>query len=109
MIDVDISAFYDFYRQLNTDTVDANDNPETDFPNINFDNGLNDSITISDIQTIDKLKNGKAAGLDQVTKEYIKGSSTLLIPLYHKLFNCILNTVFFWPDSWVTGCIVPIY
>jgi hypothetical protein len=79
------------------------------FPNIYFDYGLNNSTAISEIQRAnDKRKNGKATGLDQVTNEYIKGSSTLLIPLHHKFLTCILNSVFL-PNFWLAGCIVPIY
>ena len=74
-----------------------------------YDNILNGVISESEIsETITKLKNNKAPGSDGILNEYLKNSSPLLIPIYFKLFNIILDTGIL-PDSWTLGIIKPIY
>ena len=60
------------------------------------------------LKCISKLKSNKAAGIDNITNEYIKSSQHILCPLYVKLFNKVLNTGYI-PQDWLVGIIVPIY
>ena len=57
---------------------------------------------------VKKLKNNKAAGIDEILNEFIKCSIDIMIPLYIKLFNKVLDTGEI-PDDWLTGMIIPIY
>ena len=45
---------------------------------------------------------------DHVLNEYLKYSKAVLLPIYCKLFNLILNTGFI-PEAWSKGTILPIY
>ena len=55
-----------------------------------------------------KKKKKKPPWADGILNDYFKNSSPLLIPIYFKLFNIILNTGIL-PDSWTLGIIKPIY
>lgn len=58
---------------------------------------------------ISKLKNSKTPSpLDKILNEYIKATKEVLIPVYCKLFNCVLETGLI-PQSWLEGFIVPIF
>ena len=106
---VDMSVFYEYYKTLNKNNVNVNHTPEPEYPNVEIENNLDEEITMDEIRkVIHKLKSNKASGLDKITNEYIKNSCVILLPLYHRLFNTILNTGCL-PDSWLVGCIVPIY
>ena len=63
---------------------------------------MNQPITESEI-----LKNSKASGAD-ILNELIKSSVHLLLSIYCKLFNVVLDTDII-PDSWSIGIIKPIY
>ena len=54
------------------------------------------------------MKNGKSAGLDNITNKYIKSSCTEYLPFYHTLFNTVFNSGVL-PTSWLTGYIIPLY
>ena len=55
------------------------------------------------------LQNSKTPSqTDNILNEYIKSTKTLLLPLYVKLFNSVLDTGFI-PDTWLKGTIIPIY
>ena len=81
---------------------------------INFDLNNNDEILNSKItrdeilHNINKLKNGKATGHDEIANEYIKSTKHILLPTYELLFNTILDTGYF-PEQWTIGIIKPIY
>ena len=45
------------------------------------------------LENINKLKNNKAAGVDQICNEYIKNTKDIMIGIYEKLFNLVF---FFW-------------
>jgi len=73
--------------------VDYADVPHAEYPNIVNENELDNCITEQEIKkTISKLKNGKSCGIDNVTNEYIKSSCDILMPIYVKHFNTVLNT-----------------
>ena len=108
--DIPIDTLYHYFKTINANTnLDTDD--EIDGIDINelcehplYDNILNGVIS----ETITKLKNNKAPGPDGILNEYLKNSSPLLIPIYFKLFNIILDTGIL-PGSWTLGIIKPIY
>ena len=55
-----------------------------------------------------KLKNKKSPFVDKIRNEMIKASFELLMPIYIKLFNLILQSGKM-PDIWCQGLITPIY
>ena len=57
---------------------------------------------------VNKLKNNKAVGIDRILNEFIKCSIDIMIPLYVKLFNKILDSGEI-PEDWLVGLIIPIY
>ena len=77
-----------------------------EIPGFNF---INDPITTEEIRlSVSNLTNGKACGLDNILNEHIKTSLHIMMPIYHKYFNLILNTGKI-PNSWTKGCIIPIF
>lgn len=54
------------------------------------------------------MKRSKSPGIDSVLDEYIKNTKHILLPLYVRLFNIILDTGNI-PTSWVEGSIIPVY
>ena len=60
------------------------------------------------MNAIRKLKDNKAAGYDHVLNKHIKATAPIMINIYEKLFNLILDSGHFL-SSWVTGIIKPIY
>ena len=54
------------------------------------------------------VKNNKASGIDDIVNEHLKSTLDLLLPVYFKLFNLILNSGNI-PESWLTGIVKPIY
>ena len=70
---------------------------------------LNRIITENEIQScINRLKNHKAPGPDNILNEYIKISADILMQIYLKTFNLIFSTGLF-PDTWSQGLIIPIH
>ena len=59
-------------------------------------------------QAIDKLKNGKAAGIDGTSPEILKLAKPKITSYLTKLFNGIYTKSFF-PTDWITSIIVPIH
>ena len=70
---------------------------------------LDKFITAEEIlKVIRNLKNNKAAGPDYILNEYIVATKELLLPLYVKLFNRVLDSGKI-PVDWLIGWIVPIF
>ena len=57
---------------------------------------------------IDRLKKGKAGGLDEVSPELIQTCKGRLIEFFYKLFNKLFNTSYF-PINWAAAIVVPLY
>ena len=94
---------------MNENNSDNDVPPNANYPNIIFANELNSEISQSEIlKAIKALKNNKTPGVDRVLNEYIKQTSTMFLPIYHKLFNMIFDSGIL-PDSWLVGIIKPIY
>ena len=108
----DLNEFYEHFKNIN---ATSNIDPENDIPLTppDFDNDgeeiLNCEITESEIRKcIRNLKNSKSPVTDDVLNEYLKCTSTLLMPLYVLLYNNILETGIM-PSKWVEGIIIPIF
>ena len=110
--DIDIETFFEYFKNLNyTEIVD--DDVEFDLNDICdndvYDELLNRVITELEIcEAIKDLKNNKAPGLDRIVNEYLKNSPPILISLYCKLFNVVLDTGII-PTSWTSGIIKPVF
>ena len=93
--------FNDFYKKINENEIIDPNVPESDFPQFTEESYLNSEITVDEIaQAIRNIKNKKATGLDRIANEYIKSTSNLFLPVYHKLFNTVLDTAIL-PDAWL--------
>ena len=94
---VEIETFYDYFKKLNAGDEDVNDHEEININDICnnpvYDEILNGKITELEMtEAIRELKNNKAPGTDNILNEYLKYSSPLLISLYCKVFNLVLDS-----------------
>ena len=107
-----IQEFYEHFQSVYASTEES---IEDEFP---FDdNFMRDTTEFLDLpiseteieKCIKNMQNGKSPSpTDQITNEYIKTTMHMLMPVYTKLFNCVLETGFL-PESWLTGTIIPIF
>ena len=82
--------FYNFFKELNS-CNDLNHDATIDSPPFNpeLDNPIRkDEI----IKCIKKLKSNKASGIDNISNEFIKASSELMIDIYVSLFNMVFSS-----------------
>lgn len=110
-----LESFLDFFKNLNTPETEGSEEETLTaelLTNIDLDDDnqlLNMPITEEEIsKCINKLKNSKLPGSDQILNEYIKNAKPKLLPLYTKLFNLIFETGII-PENWVEGMMKPIY
>ena len=81
---------------------------KNEYVNLNQED-LISRFTVEEVSCIiKKLKNSKACGADLVLNEFLKATGPILVPLYTKLFNLILQTGFI-PEKWVIGIIKPLF
>lgn len=106
----DSFELYDHFKKLNQEDASAADEVNLNGhlqPNNN--DILEAPFTPEEIvKVIKTLKNNKSVGIDGIMNEYIKATQALMVKVYTKLFNNILDTGEL-PSSWLTGLIVPIY
>ena len=106
-----ISEFFAHFQSLN-DAPTIPENIEIEMKDISNSSEiceLDTTITGEEIvYCIKHLKNNKSTGDDSILNEYIKASADIMINIYVKLFNSVLNSGII-PDSWVTGIILPLY
>jgi exonuclease III len=109
-IPIKTDEFYNHFRDLNNANVDeAVESDIVEHGGIEFNVELNAPFTTGEInKCIIKLKNNKAYGTDLILNEYLKSSSSKMLPIYEKLFNLVLNTGFV-PNAWLSGIIKPLY
>lgn len=73
------------------------------------DDIINGPITEDEINMhLHKLKNGKAAGIDGISGEFLKYAPDQLMPLLYPLYNNIFENSD-WPNIWADGIINPIH
>ena len=100
---------YEHFKNINCGESDSSNFPVTTaFVRTNYE--LNSPKLSSETEScISNLNNGKACSpIDNILTEYIKNTKDLLLPLYTKLFNCVLDAGFL-PISWVKGVIIPVF
>ena len=69
----------------------------------------NVDVSTDEVQkTVDRLKMGKATGMDEVAAEYIRSGGYVCVEWMVRLFNVCLNSGCV-PSEWKVGCIVPLY
>jgi hypothetical protein len=78
---------------------------EEEIPNNFLDEPISEVEVLSAAK---KLKNNKSAYSDRIKNEMLKCSVKILLKLYQKLFNLVLETGHF-PDQWCEGLITPIF
>ena len=102
--------FYHFRTSCNADNpVVTPTLPTAHYTDTSNNEILNSDITENEVKkAILKLKNGKAAGDDNVLNEYIKCSADIMIQTYTNLFNEILHSGIY-PSAWSLGTVVPIF
>ena len=90
--------------------VDINDTvPNTDIDDNSTNEEINSPITVDDIiEAVKILKNNNYPGNDDLLNEHLKSSLHLMLPIYLKLFNIILDSGVV-PDTSLIGNIIPIY
>ena len=97
--------FEKVYKDTSDDSVDSG---EIDF-NSNLPDWYNDPISKDEImKAIKELKCNKAHGIDGVLNEYIKCTADLMIDIWVKLFNRILDSGEISSD-WLIGIIITLY
>ena len=90
-------------------TEEGNDTEQNTHYEVYDDNLLNAPISSDEIiKACSKLKDNKSPGGDNIVNEYIKASIPVMINVYTKLFNKILDSGVF-PDAWSSGIIMPVY
>ena len=73
------------------------------------DHDLNKPISKEEIErAINKLKCGKAPGIDGVTAEMLKAGDKIVLDFFEKLFNQIFNEGIY-PTEWAKAIVVPIF
>ena len=102
----------DWYNHF-SDVFDSNQAHENEDLEHVFDsvqcNTLDDQISVGEIKiALNKLKNKKAAGPDNIIGEFYKNAGDVILPFLHKFFNYIFEHGLF-PDSWCTAIIQPLH
>ena len=112
---ISMESLFNFFKTLNINDIDVTQQQPADLDAQNDVNGnnntqvLNDPITESEIfESIKTLKLNKSSGNDDIVNEYIISTKHIMMPIYIKLFNAILETGTI-PTDWLTGIIIPIY
>ena len=109
--DISLESLYEHFKNLNVDNSPSDDDIDINLSNLTpeMEVLLNSHITEDEIRSVvQKLKNGKSAGLDDVLNEYIKYTLDDMIHIYVLLFNIILDTGIV-PEAWTKGIMIPIY
>ena len=106
---INIEALYDHFKSLNEDPHMNNANFDANQILIEGEGLLNDDFTDIEINDlINKLKNNKSSGIDNIINEFIKHSPPIFKELLTKLFNVILRTGII-PTNWCLSFISPIF
>ena len=106
---IDITSLYNHFKILNEDPNNVDSSIDINEISLEGDEALNNDFTATEINNlINKLKNNKSNGIDNIINEFIKFSPNEYKLLIVKLFNTILKTGII-PSSWNISFISPIY
>ena len=108
-----LSELHTFFKNLNSCNDSYDDSNENAGPELETMREINEEINqpISNgeiLLAINKIKNNKSPGSDNILNEHIKCTTDMFLPIYTKLFNLVLDTGIV-PESWALGDILPIY
>ena len=107
--DIGLKPLYDHFKMMNEVVNPPNASFNIDNISVEGDEALNTDFTYTEINNlINKLKNNKSCGIDNIVNEFIKFSPNEYKLLLVKLFNLILKTGII-PTSWGISFISPIY
>ena len=97
-----LKDMFEYFKNINSENTNVNNhNSEEQHSNISkdsFDHDFNDSIlnceiSIDEIKSdIDKLKNGKACGDNNIVNEYLQSSVDCMMNVYYILFNMVFKS-----------------
>ena len=106
---ITIKPLYDHFKALGDQSLPNQGNITIDDIPDEGDEILNNDFTIIELnKLINKLKNNKASGIDNIINEFLKHSPESYKHLLLKLFNVILKTGII-PTDWCISFISPIY
>ena len=78
-------------------------------PSLNQSVDIDSPIAMSEVvSAINSIKNGKAAGLDQIRPEMVKSLNEENIKRLCEMYNMAFNSSIC-PKAWQRGCIIPLY
>ena len=107
--DIGLQPLYEHFKQINNIPNQENINFDPNNISVEGDEALNEDFTPTEINNlINKLKNNKSCGIDNIINEFIKFSPNDYKLLLIKLFNTILQTGII-PSTWSISFISPIY
>ena len=90
---INIEALYNHFKTLNEDSNSSDINFDASQISLEGEGLLNNDFTYIEIDNlINKLKNNKSTGVDNIINEFIKYSPPEFKYLLTKLFNVILRT-----------------
>ena len=109
-IAVDSNELYNHFKNLSSGVCDKDEESNILRQGMSNSNDSLDGLFTQEeiMKCIRKLKNNKSSGLDLIINEYLKYTSDLMLPIYEKLFNVILETGII-PSDWLEGMIIPLY
>ena len=106
---ITIKPLYDHFKALGDQPPSNQGNITVDSIPDEGDEILNNNFTIIELnKLINKLKNNKSSGIDNIINEFLKYSPESYKHLLLKLFNVILKTGII-PTDWCISFISPIY
>ena len=99
--------FNHFQKVLEQDNQDQDS--DDDFENCGSDVYYDRPVMREEVLlAIQRLKNGKAAGLDGITGELLKHAGHLAVDFLVKFFNVLFECGIY-PDSWTESIIIPLF
>ena len=106
---VHINDLYKHFKDLNENSDASFNEFDTNRIMINNNNEINSDFTLDEVDNmVNKLKNNKANGIDNVINEFIRYSPIEVRFAIVRLFNIVLNTGIV-PTDWCISLIHPLY
>ena len=106
---INLDPLHSHFKAINRQAINGDANITLDDIPEGGDEILNNDFTLLEInKLINKLKNNKSSGIDNVINEFLKYSPNNYKHLLLKLFNIILKTGII-PSEWCMSFISPIY
>ena len=112
-VDIDMSSWENHFRsifksdieQRNSSKVTQNSDSNSCVIVPELDNEISE-IEIKD--ALQKMKIGKAFGLDEICAEYLKSAENVVVPFLYRFYNKLYNVCYF-PMEWSKSIIIPLF